>query len=101
MAKVDIQYSCGCGFLTHNLEAAGTHCDTKFHDMTISGIIKSSTRTSIHQATPAGYKPITKDKHGDKVYSSPVRVIEPTPEVVTQKITADFNSLRAKLGKKT
>jgi len=99
MAKVDIKYNCGCGFLTHDLAAATAHCDTMFHDMSINGIIHSTTRTSAHQATPKNYRPTTVDKHGDKLYgrSSEVKVIEPTVEIKQQEIHKDFNLLKAKL----
>jgi hypothetical protein len=109
MAKVDIQYCCGCGFKSKDLEAASTHCDTAFHDLTISGIVHSSTRTSARQAA-------VDDKHrghsnhdgsmGSHTYArktapQPQKPIEPTPEAKEKVIHDSFESLKAKLGRKT
>jgi len=42
MASINITYSCGCGFVTHKLEAAVEHADTQKHTLTVLGIVQKS-----------------------------------------------------------
>lgn len=39
MAKVNINYGCGCGFRTRDLSEATAHCDASGHVLSISGTV--------------------------------------------------------------
>ena len=39
MIKVDIKYTCGCGFSTRKQSEANTHCNNKGHTLTVYGTI--------------------------------------------------------------
>ena len=48
MAKVDVKYSCGCGFVTDNLLVAVMHVDQEQHSMEATGkISKDGTRIDL------------------------------------------------------
>lgn len=42
MASINITYSCGCGFITHKIEAAVEHVDTMGHSLTVLGVVQKS-----------------------------------------------------------
>jgi len=53
MAKVSIDYGCGCGFRTRDLSEATAHCDASGHALTISGAISP-------EVTPKAITPTTR-----------------------------------------
>ena len=42
MTSVNIDYNCGCGYSTKDLEAAKKHADSHGHSLTVCGSIKAS-----------------------------------------------------------
>lgn len=40
MAKFNIKYNCGCGYITNSFAEAVKHVDAKKHTLTVLGIIK-------------------------------------------------------------
>ena len=42
MAVVNVQYQCGCGFITAQAEEAVKHSDNEKHILTVLGTIKPS-----------------------------------------------------------
>lgn len=53
MAKVNINYSCGCGFSTKNASKAIAHCDEMTHTITAIGIISPGVSPKIKAKRPA------------------------------------------------
>lgn len=68
MADVDLNFSCGCGYKTHSLEAAEMHSDSANHKMTILGAVKPTITTSTR--TPAQVQRQTKPEDNIDVIQS-------------------------------
>jgi hypothetical protein len=100
MARLTVQYNCGCGYLTRSLEAATVHSDAEGHDMSIHGIIKT-------EKPPVPYvkKPIRRTVVGRSATGIPVTVNSNAyfPEVAKQAevaITSKYDALKARLTRK-
>jgi hypothetical protein len=89
MAKVNILYHCGCGFQTHVQSEAEAHCDIKYHDLSVDGMIKSSTRTHPSQAAVREQQPQRKV----------AKEIPAPQQSVSAQITESLAELRRRLGK--
>lgn len=86
MARVIINYQCGCLFRTTNLEAATKHSDTKYHTMDIMGSIISDERRPPKQVR--------------QVASRDTQSIRPPATELSHEETDTFASMRKKLTKK-
>lgn len=102
MSYITLHYYCGCGYKTDDVLEAECHCDTLMHDVSIQGIMHSSTRVDPFQAyvekheivkrrRSEGWKPAI-EQADRKEYHQPVQV-----QQVQVEIKAGFDSLRNKL----
>lgn len=96
MAKISIQFVCGCGYRSTNPEEAGEHSDNRHHEMSISGYIKPTTTRAKngYGAQQAQTKPVKAKPSEVKVSLSEFQDMHNI-----QDSRKDFDSIRARLRK--
>lgn len=50
MAKVDVNYTCGCGYTTKSLEEAVRHSEQEQHTLTVLGAIRKEVTEVAYQS---------------------------------------------------
>lgn len=84
MASVTIDYNCGCGYHTKDLEAAREHADSSGHSLTVVGSVRAPK--------------VIKTVRAPKEYGTAAKVVTtPVPEQETN-VSEVFSDLRSKLG---
>jgi hypothetical protein len=89
MAKLHIEFICGCGYHCADPEEAASHSDNRHHEMSINGYVKPTTSKAPRygaQQHPAH------DRKEEKIFN-PKQPPEPTPI----RANRDFDDIRAKL----
>ncbi len=89
MAKLHIEFVCGCGHHCSSSEEAVSHSDDRHHEMSINGYVKPTEP----KASRYGAQQHPANDRGEEKTFNPKQPPEPTPI----RANKDFDDIRAKL----